>query len=617
MDLVFTNDATVSGQDRNLYIGYLGSGSTVVLPSASNSTVDRGTGGAAFDGKDTLAGQGGLYWNAALRLTWPASAAVDAVAQTSYGGVVRFLQQASFGPTPAEITRVAAITPATWISQQMALPATPDFVNAVQAKYALGDAWRPGGAQYDPVVVGHQFWASAATSSDQLRKRVGFALHQIFMVSQTDSNLYNEARAYASYLDALNRNAFGNYRTLLEDVALSPATGIYLSHMRNRKEDAASGRLPDENFAREVMQLFSIGLVELNNDGTTKLGSNGKPIETYSNADVMAMAKVFTGWSWAYPDAQLTEQNFRWGTPDKSVAKDSGIDLLRMKAYPGQHSTAEKRLFSGKSNAVVIPANGSASEDLRLALDALFRHPNVGPFVSRQLIQRLVTGNPTPAFVGRVATVFNNNGKGVRGDLAAVVRAILLDADARTTTPAADFGKLREPILRVALWLRAFGATSKSGDFKMGWELDPLSQRAFAAPSVFSYFRPGYVPPNTSFSASAATAPEFQLVNESTVAAWVNTVEAMTGSGLGWNGSANDVSSSFAPQVALATAGNLGGLVDNLNLLLFAGRMSAPVRQAILDSVAGVSGSDAASQLNRARIAAFLAMSCNDFVVQR
>jgi uncharacterized protein (DUF1800 family) len=616
VDVVYSNDAQVGGQDRNLYVGYLSSGGTLVMPTSAGSIVDKGTGAAAFDGKDTLSGQGELYWSSALRLTWPAAPATDA-SLAARTGAARFLMQASFGPTAAEVSRTAGIGATAWLNEQIALPFTPNHVNFVQSKYALGDAYRPGGAKFDQAWVMQQFWASAAGAPDQLRQRVGWALHQIFMASHADSSLWANTRAYANYLDTLNKNAFGNYRNLLEDMALSPAMGIYLSHMRNRKEDASTGRMPDENFAREVMQLFSIGLYELNNDGTPKLGSNGKPVETYTTADVVAMAKVFTGWGWGFPDSQLTEANFRWGNPDITTAKDSKIDLLRMKAYPGQHSPAEKRLFTGKANAVVIPANGNAADSLRLALDALYRHPNVGPFVSRQLIQHLVASNPSPAYVGRVATVFNNNGKGVRGDLAAVVRAILLDTEARTASAAADYGKLREPVLRVAHWMRAFGATSSSGEFMMGNDLDAVSQRPLYAASVFGYFRPGYVPPSSAFSTSGVTAPELQIVNESTTAAWVNLAQAMSGDGLGWTGSKRDVSANMAAAAALAAAGNLAGLADHLNLLLFAGRMSGELRQAIYDAVQGVGGSDSASHTYRARVALFLALASNEFQVQR
>ncbi|OGB00482.1 MAG: hypothetical protein A3E25_14795 [Burkholderiales bacterium RIFCSPHIGHO2_12_FULL_69_20] len=527
---------------------------------------------------------------------------------------VRFLLQASFGPTPASVNALVNKPYGTWLTEQMALAYQPDYVTAVQTQYDRGDAYRPKGASYAPGWVGQTFWATAAQAPDQLRKRVAFALHQIFMVSQADSSLWGQARAYAAYHDLLNQHAFGNYRALLQDMALSPAMGIYLSHLRNRKEDTATGRMPDENFAREIMQLFSIGLHELNTDGSPRLDANGNPIETYTNADVMALAKVFTGWSWAFADNELTESKFRWGSPDYSAAADQRIDVLPMKAYPGQHSTAAKALFTGKPWATTIAANGTAQADLKQALDALFNHPNVGPFIARQLIQRLVTSQPSPAYVARVAGVFNNNGSGVRGDLAAVVRTMLLDAEARNAPPA-GFGKLREPVLRVAHWLRALGAQSTSGQFQMATVLGNVGQRALYAPSVFGYYRPGYVPPNTAFAGSKATAPEFQIVNESTVAAWINTAEAMAGNGLGWTGSAADVVVDHAALGALADSGHLGALVDHLNLLLLGGRMSAPLRQAILDTAGSVSAGTTATA-NRARAAVFLTLASPEFLTQ-
>ena len=616
VDIVFTNDAVINGEDRNLYIGYLADASQTLLPTLPGAIFDRGSGNQAFDGLDTLPGQGDLYWNGALRLTWPAAAGSASTLTNARLDAARFLQQASFGARSSDIDALVSKGQTAWLNEQMALPVSTDFVAYVQAKYNLGAAYRPGGSSYTPAWVGQQFWAGVANRNDQLRLRTTFALHQIFMISQADSNLYYQARAYANYLDTLNRNAFGNFRTLLEDMALSPAMGIYLSHLRNRKEDAATGRVPDENFAREVMQLFTIGLYELNNDGSLKRDSAGNPIETYGNADVMALAKVFTGWSWAYPDNQLTDSVFRWSTPSTAAGSDSQIDLLPMKAYPGQHSTAAKTLFAGKSWATTLPANGTAATDLKLALDALFRHPNVGPFIGRQLIQHLVTSNPTPAYVNRVANVFNNNGSGVRGDLAAVVRAILLDAEARSA-PATGFGKLREPVLRVAQWMRAMGVKSSTGDYMMAWELDNNSERVMYAPSVFGYFRPGYIPPNTSFATTRATAPEFQLVNESTVAAWINTAEAMAGTGLGWTGSANDVAADYAVQATLASGANLNALIDHINLVLLGGRMTATTRQALLDAAIGVGGSGATANLYRARAAVFMALASPEYMVQQ
>jgi uncharacterized protein (DUF1800 family) len=253
---------------------------------------------------------------------------------------------------------------------------------------------------------------------------------------------------------------------------------------------------------------------------------------------------------------------------------------------------------------------------VRLALDALFNHPNVGPFIGRQLIQRLVTSHPSNAYVARVAGVFNNNGSGVRGDLGAVVRAILLDVEA-TNPPAGSIGKLREPVLRVAHWMRSFGATSTSGQFMMAFELDAQGQRALHAPSVFGYYRPGFVPPNTAFSANRITVPEFQIVNESTTALWVNTALAMAGSGLGWTDTGNDVKANLQPLADLSAAGDVDGLIERLNLLLYAGGMSASLKQDLLESVTSVFGNDAASHMNRARVALFIALASPEYMVQR
>ena len=615
IDIAFINDAIVNGQDRNLFVHYVDTGSGILVPTAPGVVLDGGTGEAAFDGSNTAPGTPALYSPGSLRFTMPTVPPADTTLAAQYAAS-RFLQQATFGPTQADITRLTTVPFSTWVNEQMAMSAKADFVNYVQGKYDLGADYRPMGSKYSTTWPAQRFWATAATSPDQLRKRVAFALHHIFMVSQTDSNLFSHTRAYASYLDKLNQHAFGNFRTLLEEVALSPAMGIYLSHMRNRPEDAATGRLPDENFAREVMQLFTIGLHELNSNGTPKLGSNGLPIETYDNDDVMALAKVFTGFSWAFPDTQLTEQNFRYGSPDYSAANDQRIDLLKMKPYPGQHSTAEKRLFTGTPNAVVIPAFSTAQDSVRIALDTLFKHPTVGPFIGRQLIQRLVTSHPSPAYVARVAAKFNNNGLGVRGDMAAVVRAVLLDTEARTA-PAGSDGKLREPVLRVSHWMRSFGATSLSGEYMLSGELINLSERALYAPSVFGYFRPGYVPPNTAYAATGTTMPELQIVNESSTAAWVNLALSIAGSGLGWTGTTKDVTSTLEPLVSLSTAGNVDGLIERLNLLLLAGKMSPTLKLDLLDAITSVNGTTADSHRNRARVALFLTLSSPEFLVQR
>jgi uncharacterized protein (DUF1800 family) len=617
VEVVFTNDYTAAGGiDRNLFVASITDGYSALLPNTSAVILDQGSGAQAFDGLNVVAGRSELWGNGALRMSWPALATVPTATLLRRQDASRFLLQTTFGPTPALLDTLGQQTYASWIDDQMALPVSASYVGAVQARFDLGDAYRPGGAQYTPYKVSQTFWSTVATAPDQLRQRTAYALQQIFMVSQADGNLWHQSRAYASYLDLIQRNAFGNFRSLLQDMALSPAMGIYLSHMRNRKEDPLTGRLPDENFAREVMQLFTIGLYELNPDGSWQLDASGRPVETYGNADVMALAKVFTGLSWAFADTALTESNFRWINPSYSVAADQGIDLLPMKVYPGMHSTAQKTLFAGKPWAVTLPGGASAMDDINLALDTLFRHPNVGPFIGRQLIQKLVTGHPSPAYVSRIAAVFNNNGAGVRGDLAAVVRAVLLDPEARGV-PDAGFGKVREPVLRIAHWMRAFGASSSNGAYNFDWEISPAGQLPLKAPSVFGDFRPGYIPPNSSFAVRGATAPELQLVNENTAAGWVNVAESMGSGGLGWNGGTRELAPNYSALAASMSAGDPAGLVNQLDLLMFGSQMSAELRLAIFEAMSSVGGTDANSQLNRARMAVFIALASPEYLVQR
>ena len=619
VDVAFTNDIAVSGTDRNLHIAYLRSDNTVVLPTIAGAVIDRGSGSAAFDGLDLLPASPSLYSNGALRLKWPENSPLAAASMTRRYGSVRFLTQASFGPTRELLDELDTKTYAAWITEQLALPVSDDYVAAVQARYNLGPAYRPHGGSYDPYEVTRTFWRQVQNSPDQLRKRVAFALHQTLMASLTDSNLWGHSRAYAAYLDLLNRHALGNFRTLLEEIALSPTMGIYLSHMRNRKEDPTTGRVPDENFAREIMQLFTIGLHELNNDGTPKRDAAGRLIQTYSNDDVMALAKVFTGYSWSFADNQLTEDDFRFRSPDYSATADLRVDLKRMRAYPGQHSTAEKTLFSGKPWVLRLPAGNSADADVRAALDTLFNHPNVGPFISRQLIQRLVTSQPSAAYVARVASVFNNNGKGVRGDLGAVARAILLDAEARTL-PAADSptGKLREPVLAVAHWMRAFNAKSPVGLYSFNPLIADVGQSMHRSPSVFGHFRPGYVPPGTAFSTRAATAPEFQVVNENAVASWIVLAELMSGHGIGWVNGRAEISANYDSLITQAGTGNLGPVIDEIDLMLFGGRMSSTLRQTLVDALVSVANDGPTlTPRNRARLAVFLALASPEYLVQR
>jgi len=522
----------------------------------------------------------------------------------------RFLSQTTYGPTEAEISRVRATGYSQWIDQQMVMPAPSGHLALLDARLAE-ERVTNAAASLDPTDFYNTYWNQAVTGPDQLRQRMKLALSEIFVISLTDTNV--SVRGAAAYYDTLGTHAFGNFRTLLEQVTLHPMMGVYLTWLGNQKEDPATGRQPDENFAREIMQLMTIGLYELNLDGTLKTDLSGRPIATYTADDIAGLAKVFTGYSYYSPAP--SNATFRGGNlPNDAVARS-------MIPYPQSHSTSSKAFLGA-----VIPASTAPDPagDLKVALDTLFNHPNVGPFIGKQLIQRLVTSNPSPAYVARVARVFNDNGKGVRGDMSAVVRAILLDEEARSATTAAgvNYGKVREPIVRMAHWARAFGATSQSG----GWLIPTtsgntsLGQTALASPSVFNFFRPGYSPPNSRVGAAGLVAPEFQIVDEVTVAGYLNTMQTTIDAGIGTtvNG-ARDVRANYAPEIALAN--DPGALVDRMDLILMSGRMSPATRTRIVEAVSAVNipatGNQTTALTNRAKLAIYMTMASADYLVQR
>ncbi len=518
----------------------------------------------------------------------------------------RFLTQASFGATDDSIAAVRSAGYAAWVDQQIAMPVSATHVDFITARRAL-----PGAPSPSVNELYGSFWQQTATAPDQLRQRVKLALSEIFVISVADPNV-NELGA-ASFYDMLGANAFGNFRTLLEQVTLHPMMGTYLTWIANQKEDLATGRHPDENYAREVMQLMTIGVRRLNLDGTPQVDSNGAKVATYSADDITGLAKVFTGYSWYSPTP--TTSTFLGGN------RDPNASLRSMIPYPAFHSTSAKSFLG-----VTIPASSisNPSGDLKTALDTLFNHPNVGPFISRQLIQRLVTSNPSPAYVSRVATVFNNNGKGVRGDMGAVVKAILTDPDARNTAQAIadpNYGKVREPVVRMANWIRAFNAQSKTG----GWLLastsanTALSQSVLTSPSVFNFFRPGYSPPATKVGALGYVAPEFQIVDEVSVAGYLNTMQSAINAGVG---TSSDIVTAYPSETAIASDAN--ALVERVNLLLLNGQMSQALRTRMVDAVNGVTIASnanaatlAAAQLNRSKLAIYMAMASPEYLAQR
>ena len=445
------------------------------------------------------------------------------------------------------------------------------------------------------------FYMQALRGDDQLRQRVVFALSQIFVVSMNSNEVIDRSRCHTSFMDMLGRNAFGNFRTLLEEVSTHGMMGVYLSHRANPKEDLVKGTSPDENYAREVMQLFSIGLLQLNPDGSPKRDGAGNTIPTYDNADVAGLAKVFTGWSWKPRDTS----NYRF----TENFPPSDIQIQPMVPYEQHHSISVKRFLG-----VTIPAGTTARPSLRIALDALFNHDNTGPFISRLLIQRLVTSNPSPAYVSRVSAVFANNGAGVRGDMKAVIRAILLDDEARLPARSGDgrHGKVREPVLRLTAWARAFNANSKSGEFRIR-TTDQIGQSPMRAPSVFNFYRPGFVPPGSAIAAQKLVAPELQINTESQVTAYINFMKDAIEQGYGDFG-ARDVFSSYASEIALAS--NPDALIDRVDLLLTGQRLSLATRSAMRTAITSVPTTANNAALNRARIAVLLALCSPEFLVQ-
>jgi uncharacterized protein (DUF1800 family) len=451
-----------------------------------------------------------------------------------------------------------------------------------------------------------------------VRKRFALALSEFFVVSLSSINLTWRGPAIAAYWDILNQHTFGNFRDLIEAITLNPAMGVFLNTRGNRAADPRTGRVPDENYGREVMQLFSIGLFELNPDGTQRLAS-GRPIETYTNDDVSGIAKVFTGYDYDYTGIGFTPT-----TDGTRQIPDAAYTYAPMTADParwqrpratGFHSTEEKRFLE-----LTIPAGTSATDSLRLALDHLVAHPNVAPFFARQMIQRLVTANPSAAYVGRVAGVFANNGRGQRGDLGAVFRAILLDEEALGASGVTNpgFGKLREPMLRFVQLGRTFGMTSLSGDWRMGNLSDPatrLGQSPLRAPSVFNFFRPTYFPTNSQAAGNGLLAPEFQLVNETSVAGYINFMERAVDT---THGFLSDVRLNYTAESEVAD--NSATLVDRLDLLLTANQLSPEVKTAIrsaVDSVPVNAATAADDRLRRVHIGVFLTMASTDYLVQK
>ena len=515
----------------------------------------------------------------------------------------RFVLQAQFSCSPTDIANVKTVGYAAWLNAQFST-----------APSQSGTAWLDSrnwniptsdGNYFNPTPGDWMAWRMMMTGADQVRKRCALALSEMMVTSLNPIDGFWPPYVIAGYWDMLTANVFGNFRTLLEEVTLNPSMGFYLNTKGNQKEDPATGREPDENYAREVMQLFTIGLYELNNDGTLKTDLLNNKKETYVQSDITNLARVFTGYDWNY--SRVTNQTVAWlpyPVPSTEFARDKmGFDASR-------HSNLAVTFLG-----VTIPANTPGATALKTALDTLFNHANTPPFFAKQMIQRLVTSNPSPAYVNRVANAFKDNGAGVRGDLKAVWTAILTDAEAVTLPTGTHTGKLREPIIRWAQWARTFNVGSTTGK----WEIYDtsngdwgLGQSPLRSPSVFNYFRPGYVPPQTAIATANEVAPEFQLHNETTTAGYINFLSSIIRDGYG------DVKPDYTDVLTMATTSR--PLLDWLNLHMSASQISdatITLMQAALDATPVTTASTLSDKLDRICNAIMLIMCCPEYLIQK
>jgi uncharacterized protein (DUF1800 family) len=513
----------------------------------------------------------------------------------------RLLYQASFGARPSDIGTVVSQGTNQWINAQLNLPSskyTPrNWVSISRPDTCVNSSKPPLTAEsyclrdnYSLFLLQKEFFQQAINNPDQLRQRVAWALSQFFVTSGVD---VQHAYGMIDYQQMLRDEAFSNFRTLLSKVTLHGAMGRFLDMANNQKPDAARGIAPNENYAREVMQLFSIGLYQLNNDGTFKRDAGGVALDAFNEDDVESLAHVFTGW--AYPTVPGQ-------TPNAGANPNNNKGYMEERA--SRHDFTQKTLL-GKT----IASNLSQSQRLDAALDAIFVHPNVPPFVSRFLIQQMVTGDPSPSYVDRVAKVFQNNGAGVRGDMKAVTRAVLTDVEARGAEKwAPSYGHLSEPVLKLTRLARAMNATTDGLYFRGATA--GAGQNVFYAPSVFNYF-----PPDYALSKSGVNAPEFAIYNTSTALSHVNTAYSTIYGTIAPDATvigATGTQFNLAPYTSVANDAN--ALLDHINEIIFANRMTAKTRGVIKTAIDAVPASDATA---RVRMALYLSIAAPESQVLR
>jgi len=508
----------------------------------------------------------------------------------------RFLGQTTFGATEAEIDALATdLDFEGWIDTEFAKPQT-DYYNTMQGIWAdilqlREDAGEDISNIFGPYAVhfNYTWWQNVMDGDDQLRQRIAYALSQILVISN-ESDIRDHAEASTTYYDVLMSNSFGNYKDLLMDVTLSVSMGYYLSHLNNPKEDIVENIHPDQNYAREIMQLFTIGLYELNMDGTRKKDANGDDIPTYDQDDIVEMANVFTGLG---PGG--IEDYVDWtNEPYFGMGFWSASKTDPMIMYQNHHETKEKVIFDGD---LTIPANQAGLTDIEQAVDYLFEHDNTGPFVAYRLIQRLVKSNPTKEYVERVATVFNNNGSGVRGDMKAIIKAILLDEEARECAPMQDdfSPRLREPVVKYTQVSKAFETDSPFGRY---WNnsynyLEDAKQAALWSPSVFNFYLTDHFPVGY-----------INAVNGWTI--WDNLMYS-------WEGNYGDVSIKLLTPDLESIAGESEKLINALDIRFTHGQLTDETRTIIRDAITPITWSN----WEKARLALYLIMISPDYNIMK
>ncbi len=524
------------------------------------------------------------------------------VGRSDPNDVIRFLEQATFGPTVELARYVQSVGIEKYLDDQLHL--TGSFYPALSQMPSDSTVGCPEGSEatcyrdiYTMYPLQVRFFQNALGEDDQVRQRVAFALHEILVVSGVK---LRQPSQMTPYLNMLLGDAFGNYRDLLEQLTLSPAMGNYLDMVNNDAQTVTGSAAANENYAREILQLFSIGLDMLNQDGTPQRDGSGTPVPTYTQVTITQFAKVFTGWTYASYAGMAGQRHnsANFLAPMWLFRNSSGVDT--------NHDKTQKNLlvYSGAVRPT-LPANRDGAVDLSDALDNIFYHPNVGPFIGKQLIQHLVTSNPSPAYVSRVSAAFANDGSGTRGNLGAVVRAILLDREARGASkgdPA--YGRLREPVLLITNLCRAFDATS---DGILGATANALGQNLFNSTTVFSYYPHIYEIPGTQVQG-----PEFGIQTNIAAQARVNLVNTLAFSQI--RSAAPDFGTVLDLKGLQSLAIDPARLVTELNWLLMHGSMSDPMKSAVTDAVSAI---PATNPLLRAQTAFYLVATSSQYQIAR